>query len=202
MNFLEIFGTLASITIFLSLMMSSIVKLRWINLFGSLLFAVYGYLIGSFSTMFLNIGIVVIDIYYLKKLYFFKDDFEIIETDINTSYFKYFLKRNKNDIQKYFDFDKIMDADIAYYLLRNNYLVGILMMKKVDNDVGLVSLDYVTPKFRDMKFGNYLYNQNKELFLSKGYRKIVQKTNNTVHQNYLLEMGFVKTDSNTFTKSL
>ena len=44
---LEIMGYTASIIVFFSLLMSSIIKLRWYNLLGASLFSLYGFLIGA-----------------------------------------------------------------------------------------------------------------------------------------------------------
>ncbi|MFW6213587.1 MAG: hypothetical protein ACOC8L_11865, partial [Spirochaetota bacterium] len=60
-GWLEWFGYAASVVILISLTMSSIVKLRWINLAGAVMFAAYGYLIGSIPTGSLNLGIALID---------------------------------------------------------------------------------------------------------------------------------------------
>lgn len=66
---IEYLGIFASFIVLISLLMSSIKLLRWINLFGALLFGIYGLLIGSFPTVFMNVGIVLIDIYYLTRMY-------------------------------------------------------------------------------------------------------------------------------------
>ncbi|MGL1892104.1 MAG: hypothetical protein OCD02_10795 [Spirochaetaceae bacterium] len=68
-NFLELFGYLGSFVVLVSLTMSSIVKLRWINLLGATMFTIYALMIGAYPAIFMNAGIIVIDIYYLIKLY-------------------------------------------------------------------------------------------------------------------------------------
>jgi len=56
---LELTGYFASILILVSLLMSSAVKLRIINAIGAAVFTVYGILIHSYPTAFLN-GVSVI----------------------------------------------------------------------------------------------------------------------------------------------
>ncbi len=68
-NWLEWLGYLASLIVLVSLLMSSIVKLRWINLLGSSLFSLYGFMIGALPVGFMNLGIVFINIYYLIQIY-------------------------------------------------------------------------------------------------------------------------------------
>ena len=65
---LEWIGYIASMIVLVSLLMSSIKKLRWINMVGALIFGAYGFMIGSMPTGIMNLGIVIIDIYYLSKL--------------------------------------------------------------------------------------------------------------------------------------
>lgn len=61
--YLDVLGYVASLVVLVSLVMSSIKKLRWINLGGALLFSVYGFMIGSTPTGIMNLGIVMINIY-------------------------------------------------------------------------------------------------------------------------------------------
>ncbi|WP_138417511.1 YgjV family protein [Aquibacillus sediminis] len=68
-DWLEWLGYLASFIVLVSLLMSNILKLRWINLLGSGLFSLYGFLIGALPVGFMNLGIVFINIYYLVQLY-------------------------------------------------------------------------------------------------------------------------------------
>ena len=73
----EIIGYSASALVAISLMMSSIVKLRVINLIGAALFTLYGLLIGAYPVAVLNFTIVLIDLYYLRetiksKVYFLR----------------------------------------------------------------------------------------------------------------------------------
>ncbi|MCL1065958.1 YgjV family protein [Shewanella olleyana] len=62
-------GYLASVVVAISLMMSNIKKLRWWNLIGAALFVAYGLAIGAIPVALVNFFIVLIDIYYLVKLY-------------------------------------------------------------------------------------------------------------------------------------
>ncbi|MFW5757679.1 MAG: hypothetical protein ACOCYO_03260 [Bacteroidota bacterium] len=71
-NLTEWLGYLASSLILLSMMMSSIKKLRWINLTGAALFSIYGFIIGAMPVAFMNTLVVFINVYHLFQLYFGK----------------------------------------------------------------------------------------------------------------------------------
>lgn len=74
-NWLEWLGYLASLLVLISLLMNSIIKLRWINLLGSSIFSFYGFLIAALPVGFMNLGIVLINIYHLVKIYHSKEYF-------------------------------------------------------------------------------------------------------------------------------
>lgn len=67
-NPVEIIGYVASAFVAGSLVMSSILALRIINLIGAIVFVVYGILIGSLPIILTNGFITMIDIYYLVQM--------------------------------------------------------------------------------------------------------------------------------------
>ncbi|MBE6048525.1 MAG: YgjV family protein [Clostridium sp.] len=67
-NWIEWIGYAASIAIGISMFMKDIVKLRLINLFGCILFSVYGFIIKSYPVAIVNAMISCTNIYYLYKL--------------------------------------------------------------------------------------------------------------------------------------
>ena len=64
MDYLEFIGYAGSVLVAVSLMMSNIVRLRWINLFGAATFSAYGLLINAYPVFALNGFIVLVDLYY------------------------------------------------------------------------------------------------------------------------------------------
>lgn len=66
---LEVVGYCATTLCIVSLMMSDIKKLRWLNLIASGIFAVYSVIKATYPVALTNALIVIIDIYYLVKIY-------------------------------------------------------------------------------------------------------------------------------------
>lgn len=58
---LEIFGYTGTALVLLSMTMTSITKLRWLNMLGSLICAIYALLTGTYPVMFLNLGMILIN---------------------------------------------------------------------------------------------------------------------------------------------
>jgi hypothetical protein len=64
----ELFGYIASFFVAISLLMSSFLLLRVLNLIGAIAFVVYGALLGSIPVVITNGFITIIDIYYLVRM--------------------------------------------------------------------------------------------------------------------------------------
>ncbi len=83
---IEWIGYVASTLVLISLSLSSILRLRIFNLFGAAVFSFYGFYIGSLPVGIMNLIIVFTNLYYLQKLYFQKDKFEIVESKSDQEY--------------------------------------------------------------------------------------------------------------------
>ncbi len=65
---IEIVGYIGSILVIISMLMSSVIKLRIINSIGCSVFAVYAIIIHSYPTALMNLCLVAINIYNLIRL--------------------------------------------------------------------------------------------------------------------------------------
>ena len=203
-NILEWVGYAASLLVLISLLMSSIIKLRWINMIGSGIFCVYGFLIGSIPVGIMNGGIVIINIIYLIKIFSSKEYFKLITLYPNSEYFLYFMDFYRKDMLKYFP-DKNLKIDkniIGFYILRDVIPAGIFMAKKVDDHTLDIKIDYAIPAYRDFKIAKYLYQEKKDYFINKGFTQLTCLSINKEHDNYLEKMGFTKNDENRFVLNL
>ena len=64
---IEIIGILASIIVLISFSMKNIKAIRLINILGATLFVIYGIMINSVATWFLNGALIIIHFIYLIK---------------------------------------------------------------------------------------------------------------------------------------
>ena len=65
---LEIFGYIGTALVLLSMMMTSLEKLRWFNLAGSVVSMIYGALCNTWPTAVLNLGLAIINIVQLVRM--------------------------------------------------------------------------------------------------------------------------------------
>lgn len=197
-NWFEFLGYLASFLVLVSLLMSSIVKLRWINLLGSGIFTIYGFLIGAFPVAFMNLCTCFINIYYLVKIYRTKEHFKILPIEMDSEYFQYFIDFHRKDIEKYehkSQFDS-GNTSICICILRNLVPAGIFIASKHDGSTLRVDLDFVIPEYRDFKVGTFIYENSRSYFLEKGYSRFISYSKNPSHVKYLKKMGFKEVTEN------
>lgn len=193
MNYLEWLGYIASVIIAISMLMSSLLKLRIINLVGALAFAVYGFLLGSIPVGILNLFIAFIDIYFLSKMFFKDEYFKVLYVRANNYYLINFLDYYLKDIHKFypgFEYKPEMNT-LSFFILRNMSVAGIFLAHEIDNQKLMIGLDYAILDYRDFKLGKYVY-QNLSLFKDKGYKELHSKVQSPKHKKYLEKMGFVE----------
>ena len=67
--YLEIFGYLGMALVLVSMMMTSVKWLRILNMSGAIICAIYGILTNTWPTALLNIGLLIIQMVQLLRLY-------------------------------------------------------------------------------------------------------------------------------------
>lgn len=196
LDWLEWYGYLASLVVFISLTMSSIIKLRIFNFVGCLIFAHYGLLTGLLPVTLANLSIAMINIYFLYQIYRTKEQFNLVEAEIDSAYYQHFLSVNQTEIKKQVSLQELKEVNTSFYMLRNNNIAGILAGYKEKDGTLTLFVDYVTPEYRDFKLGVYYYNEHPEFLKDKGITSLKSDANNKDHQLYLEKMGFVAHDIN------
>jgi N-acetylglutamate synthase-like GNAT family acetyltransferase len=188
---IEWVGYVASTLVLISLSLSSILRLRIFNLFGSAAFSFYGFYIGALPVGIMNFIIVLANIYYLRQLYFKKDAFQLIQADINQAYVQEFLKFYNKDIVKYFpDFKNDKNENLTVLMMmRNMNLAGLFMAENKGDELEMV-LDYVTPQYRDYKNGSFFYSHFKSALEEKDVKNIITQSDIPQQVKYLRKMGF------------
>lgn len=203
-DWVEWLGYLASLVVLVSLTMSSILKLRWINLLGCLLFAYFGYRVSSPPVLFANLGIAAINVYFLYKIYSTKEEFKIINASTDSEYYRHFLDVNSKEISKQIPMKDLEKEHTALYMLRDNDIAGVLVGEQDGEGALDIKLDYVIPRYRDYKLGNYFFSDHPEFFRERGISTLRTSADDDAHRLYLQKVGFVQQSdgSNIYTKSI
>ena len=189
---LELLGYVASALVAISLMTSRILRLRVINLAGSLAFAIYGVLIGAYPVAVVNAFIVLINLWFLAGMLRAREYFRILAIEPDSEYLRYFLAVHDADIRRLLPgFTPAPErAELTFFVLRDLVPAGLFIGEVRDDGCLLVRLDYVIPAYRDFKIGRYVFGESAAFFRDRGIRRIVSPSGAPAHARYLRKMGF------------
>lgn len=187
---IEMVGYLGSALVLISMTMSSVVRLRIINMIGSAIFAAYAVVIQSYPTAFMNGCLVLINLYNLVKMTRKDKHYDLIEEKADGAFITYFWKYYQKDILKYFpDLDSFREeqGEKVYVACCDAVPAGFLLGKDRGDGVLEVVADYSTPAYRDCSVGKYLYSRLSEC----GVEKLICSAGQVPkHKEYLEKMGF------------
>ena len=199
-TWIELIGYLGSTLVVVSMLMTSVMKLRIINTIGSVIFAIYALIIRSYPTALMNFCLVSINVYQMIRLRDTARQYELVKLSASDGYLSYFLKAYREDIHKFFPrFTADVEADTEAWLVNCDHTpAGVLLGKRVGEDM-TVTLDYSTPAYRDCSVGTYLYDKLREA----GIKRLICAADTSEHQEYLARMGFVKDEgTRSYTRRL
>ena len=197
---LELFGYLGSVLVLVSMLMTSVVRLRIINLIGSAIFATYAVLIRSYPTALLNGCLVVINIYHLYRLRHATDkSYEIQPLSAGEGFTDWFVHQYQEDIRRFFPAVDPVQAKNSegFAVFYDNQAAGVLLGKRNDSNFEIL-VDYTTPTFRDCSVGEYLYGQ----LSTYGITQLFCTENNPEHVQYMEKMGFTRQENQVYIKQV
>ncbi len=193
---LEIVGYAASGLIAISLMMSSILRLRIINLIGALAFAVYGLMIHAYPVAVLNGLIVGINLYHLQRMLTAKEYYQLLPVRPDSDFLRHFLKLYRGDIERIlpeFEYQPT-EKQLTLFILRDCTPVGVLVAEHKSPETLRVVLDFVIPRYRNLHVGKFLFVEQADFFRGLGVKEIVVQPRTKEFGAYLVEVGFEPTD--------
>lgn len=187
--FFEIVGYAGTLLVILSMMMTSVVKLRIINICGSILSIIYAIISNTWPIVLMNAALIIINVIQLIKSFNHRLNFNYKKVLIDDLSLKHFIEIYKNDIVKFFP-NISLNNEEAFLVFIDTELVGILVGNKDHNNFNVL-IDYAIPKYRDMSIGKYIYPILKQYDIDY----IIQSSGIKKHNKYLLSMGFSLRDN-------
>ncbi len=195
MDSIEILGFAASAMVAVSLTMSSLARLRALNLLGSAMFAAYGWLVGAVPVLVVNAFIAVINVVYLIKMKPGSSHaFELLPiARADNPYLRRFLAFHADDIERFipsFDLDAL-DQPRIVCILRDMLPVGLVIAEeRAEGDLD-IRLDYVVPAYRDFRCAQYFYQSWSDVMPSARAARFITRGGPAAHRRYLTKLGFV-----------
>ena len=194
-DILEIAGYIGSALVLISFLMTSVVRLRIVNMAGSLISFIYALLIGSYPLALMNCALVLINLYFLWKISRTGKDYVLVETAPEDPVLTHFLEEYRADIEKCFPgIDLSGEKNYACLLLCEDAPAGIVLGQREGEKVDLL-LDYSLPRYRDYSLGKFL----REVLPGRGIRELrYDGPSPENHRKYLEEMRFEKQADGSF----
>ena len=189
------FGYLASLLLAIGLLINNDLKFRWFNTGGNIAFITYGIFLYAIPVVLTNSILLMINLFYLYKIYSRKELFELLEFSSGGILIDRFLSFYKQDIAAHFPHFKKeqLEGNINFVVLRDLVVANIFSARLANNGKAEVVINYTVTKYRDYKVGRFIFEQEKEYLVSKGIKKLVYTSvANARHQKFLESMGFEK----------
>ena len=186
---IEIFGYIGSVLVVVSMLMSSIVKLRVVNTIGSIVSGTYALIVGALPLVLMNACLIIINVYNLFKLLKTKQVYDLVEGSADDALVSYFLDRYADDIKACFPGFKTenVNGKKAYIVCCDGNPAGVMVGEEKEGMIDIL-VDYSTPAYRDCSVGTFLYSKLPD----KNISKLVYAQNKTeIHVSYMNKMGFV-----------
>ncbi len=188
-------GYLASVLLAISLMVTNDLKFRWLNTLGCLFFIVYGILINALPVILTNSLLLLINAFYLFKIYNRQENFDLLEFGPEAGLINRFLSFYKNDIGSYFpEFNMINEKDNIRFVVIRDIVIANVFAATLDNEgTAVVNINFTVAKYRDYKVGRFIFDQEKKYLLSKGVKRLAYRQPvNRKHAGFLKVMGFTQ----------
>ena len=196
----EVIGYTGSLLVLVSMLMTSVVKLRVINLIGSAVFTVYAILIGSYPTAFLNGCLVIINIVQLiRQQRTTGKNYEIQPISGGDGFSDWLLRKYGEDVRKCFpgiDTAHLQETE-GFAVFFDDRAAGILLGKRKENEFEIL-LDYTTPAYRDCSAGSFLFSK----MPGYGITRLTSRENMPEHVKYMEKVGFVREDNGLYVKEI
>ena len=194
-SLIEVIGYFGSFFIALAMTFSSIIRLRWFSLVGTILFTTYGFGIGAYPVGIVNAFIMMTNIVFLTKQYSKKELFRTLEVRNDNKYLLDFIQFHKEDIAKFYPKFSPQNSEdhLSFLVLRNMQVAGVFIGRMLEDNKLCVELDYVTTEYRDYKLGKYVYSADQPIFKEKNIKSLISGSYSPKNDAYLKKLGFKRT---------
>ncbi|MFZ1528737.1 MAG: hypothetical protein WAT19_08305 [Ferruginibacter sp.] len=193
------FGYLASLCLIMALLVKTELNFRWFSLAGNVFFIIYSLILWAIPVFITNGILLVINLYYLRKLFKKEEYFDLIEFQGEEKMVDKFLLYYNKDISGYFpSFTKEqLQGGLNFAVLRDLVIANIFSARLMPNGDAEVNINYTLEKYRDFKVGNFIFQKEKNFLLSKGVKRIIYRNvASKKHLEFLNVMGFKAQDNN------
>lgn len=175
-NWLDILGWGGSALLVYSLLQASVLRLRVLNAIACVILIIFNAALSVWPMVGMNTVLVAINAFFIVKLLRERHDetaFQVLEVSPTDEYLRHTLRVHGADIRKFnpdFMHDPSSTHD-AFLVQKGDETVGVVLLHNEDGTAH-VSLDYVTPRYRDFSPGEFVWRRSGVL-ADRGIRRVV-----------------------------
>lgn len=176
-HWLDLLGWGGSALLVYSLLQTSVLRLRVLNLVACVVLVVFNWLLDVWPMVGMNIVLVGINAWFIARMIGERHDesvFDVLEVSPADEYLRHVLRVHGSDILRFnpdFVHDSGDEDQEAFLVQRGDETVGVIILR-VEGDDARALLDYVTPRFRDFSPGEFVWRRS-GLLADRGVRRVV-----------------------------
>ena len=179
MNWLEFVGWAGSAVLVWSLSQARLLRLRVLNLIGSVVLVGYNAALSVWPMVGLNAAMTGVNAWHLYKIWTTRHDdsiYTVVQVGTDDTFLAHVLRVHWADLAKFnpsFRFDDNPERT-SFLTMRGDEVVGVLFLRPADDAEGVaqIELDYVTKRFRDLSPGEFVFRSS-GLLTSRGFHRVL-----------------------------
>ena len=177
MTALDALGWFGSALLIFSVLQTRILRLRILSAIASVILTIFNGIIGVWPMVAMNIALAAINIFFITQILREKKEggaYTVLEVGDDDAYLQHFLAQEHRDISRFFpQFSglQVSPERTAYLVLHGNETAGVVILRDTGDHVARVELDYVTPAYRDLTPGEYVFRES-DLLRNRGFHRL------------------------------
>ncbi|MCI1641147.1 MAG: hypothetical protein LKI58_11610 [Actinomyces sp.] len=195
MSVYEVMGWAGSVLVVVSLMLPSVRRFRWLNLTGSALATIYNVIFGIWPFAAMNLAITLIDAWWIVRIE--RDarrgrSYTLLPIGAGEAYLAHMIGSLAEAVERWYPrFRAIPEGPDrrAFLVLHGDETIGVIVAE-VHSQWAEIVLDLVTPRFRDLSPGRFVYSQAR-LADVLGVSSLRVAAGTTTDPGYFRRVGFV-----------
>jgi hypothetical protein len=189
---LNIVGWGGSALVVLSLLQARILRLRLLNLVGSVILVGFNAAIGVWPMVGMNAVLAVINVVHLWRLLRHRHDeaaYDVLQVSDSDAYLEYVLAQHQKDISRFNPGFAPETSPYAFLVQHGDRTVGVVLAHDAGSGRAQIDLDYVVPKYRDFTPGEFVYRRS-DVFTGHGFHQVLAPPRMRDSKPYLNKLGF------------
>lgn len=194
MTWLDALGWIGSALLVWSLLQARQLRFRALNFVACLVLIAFNWALGVWPQVAMNIVLAGINVWFLHRLLATRHDerhYQVVQVGADDDFLEHLLRTHAEDIASFNpDFRREGGPDrLAYVVLSDDVVVGVVLMRALDATTAQVELDYVTKPYRDFTPAEFVYRSSR-LFADRGFRRVVSPPSGD--DAYYSRLGFAR----------